>query len=74
MLADLVRVGYLPRVWLAPEDVRQLRTLVRYRQQLVDQRRAVKLRVTALLREARIDGPGLRRWVPLPRWLGFYVN
>src|SRR5438045_3574656 len=32
MLAALVRVGYLPRVWLAPQDVRQLRTLVRYRQ------------------------------------------
>ena len=63
MLADLVRVGYLPRVWLAPEDVRQLRTTVRYRQQLVNQRRSTKLRVTALLREARIFEPkGLRRW------------
>ena len=57
MLADLVRVGYLPRVWLAPQDVRQLRTTVRYRQQLVDQRRATKLRVTALLREARLVEP-----------------
>ena len=55
MLADLVRVGYLPRVWLAPHDVRQLRTLVRYRQQLVNQRRATKLRVTALLREASAE-------------------
>src|SRR5205823_7653177 len=62
MLADLVRVGYLPRVWLAPQDVRQLRTLVRYRQQLVNERRAVKLRVTALLREARLNEPELRRW------------
>jgi len=63
MLADLVRVGYLPRVWLAPQDVRQLRTTVRYRQQLVHQRRATKLRVTALLREARLVQPqGLRRW------------
>jgi transposase len=62
MLADLVRVGYLPKVWLAPEDTRQLRTLVRYRQQLVNQRRAVKLRVTALLREARLEGPATRRW------------
>jgi transposase len=65
MLADLVRVGYLPRVWLAPEDVRQLRTTVRYRQQLVNQRRAIKLRVAALLREARIVEPkGVRRWGP----------
>jgi len=70
MLADLVRVGYLPRVWLAPQDVRQLRTLVRYRQQLVNERRTVKLRVTALLRDARITGPEFRRWGrPWLRWL-----
>jgi transposase len=62
MLADLVRVGYLPKVWLAPEDVRQLRALVRYRQQLVNERRAAKLRVTALLRDARLAEPGPRRW------------
>jgi transposase len=62
MLADLVRVGYLPKVWLAPADTRQLRTLVRYRQQLVNQRRAVKLRATALLREARLESAGARRW------------
>ena len=60
VIADLVRVGYLPKVWLAPEDVRQLRALVRYRQQLVDQRRTVKLRIAALLREARIVEPGSR--------------
>jgi transposase len=62
VIADLVRVGYLPKVWLAPEDVRQLRTLTRYRQQLVDQRRDAKLRITALLREARVAEPGSRRW------------
>ena len=28
VLADLVRVGYLPAVWLAPEDVRQLRAAI----------------------------------------------
>jgi transposase len=60
VIADLVRVGYLPKVWLAPEDVRQLRALVRYRQQLVDQRRTIKLRVTALLREARVAEPKSR--------------
>jgi len=62
MLADLVRVGYLPKVWLAPEAIRQLRTLVRYRQQLVHERRAVKLRITALLRDARVEEPPGRRW------------
>ena len=38
MLADLERVGYLPRVWLAPEEVRELRRLVRYRQSLTRER------------------------------------
>ena len=62
VIADLVRVGYLPKVWLAPHDVRQLRTLIRYRQQLVDRRRSTKLRITAMLREARIVEPGAKRW------------
>ena len=68
VLADLVRVGYLPKVWLAPEDVRQLRTLTRYRQQLVNQRRDVKLRVTALLRDARVVEPAYRRWGKAWMW------
>jgi transposase len=62
VLADLVRVGYLPKVWLAPEDVRQLRTLTRYRQQLVERRRDAKLRITAMLRETRVVEPKARRW------------
>jgi transposase len=74
MLADLVRVGYLPKVWLAPEDTRQLRTLVRDRQQLVNQRRAVKLRITALLREARVKPPESRRWGPSWRIWGKSVQ
>jgi transposase len=53
VLADLERVGYLPRVWIAPKQLRELRTLVRDRQQLVAQRRNVKLAITALLREHR---------------------
>ena len=69
VIADLVRVGYLPKVWLAPEDVRQLRTLVRYRQQLVDQRRAIKLRITALLRDARVAEPRSRWSKAWVAWL-----
>ena len=45
LVADLERVGYLPRVWLAPHYIRELRHVVRYRLQLTDQRRATKLRV-----------------------------
>jgi transposase len=54
LLADLVRVGYLPKVWLAPQEVRELRRLVRYRQQLVDYRRATKLRIRGILRDNRV--------------------
>jgi transposase len=57
MLADLERVGYLPKVWLAPAEVRELRRLVRYRQQLVGVRRDVKLRIGALLRDDRVSAP-----------------
>ncbi|WP_013627555.1 IS110 family RNA-guided transposase [Rubinisphaera brasiliensis] len=63
ILADLMRLGYLPKVWLAPEEIRQLRSLVRYRAQLVKQRTRVKLRVRAMLRERRLKAPeGLRGW------------
>ncbi len=57
LLADLVRVGYLPRVWLPPEDIRDLRRLVRYRQQVVERRRDIKLRIRSMLREERIVAP-----------------
>jgi len=70
MLADLERVGYLPKVWLAPQDVRELRRLVRYRQGLVNDRRNTKLRVSALLRDQRIRhapaGPWTKPWL---HWL-----
>jgi len=58
LLADLLRVGYLPKVWLAPKELRQLRHLVRLRQDLVAQRRKLKLQIRALLRENRIVAPG----------------
>lgn len=67
MLADLERVGYLPKVWLAPKAVRELRLLVRYRQQQVAQRRNAKLRITAILREQRAKYTGGGRWSQ--RWL-----
>lgn len=69
LLADLERVGYLPRVWLAPQEVRELRVLVRFRQQWVDARRVAKQRIRALLREQRAKSPG-RPWsAPWIAWL-----
>jgi transposase len=69
MLADLERVGYLPRVWLAPEFIRELRKLVRYRQQLVDERKNLKMRIKAILREQRLVAPNQAggRWTK--RWM-----
>ena len=70
MLAELIRAGLLPRVWLAPEEVRELRVLVRHRQQLANERRATKLRVSALLREQRCLNAPARSWTrPWLDWL-----
>jgi len=57
MLADLERLGFLPRVWLAPEEVRELRRLVHYRQGLTKDRKNLKLQIGATLREARQKAP-----------------
>jgi transposase len=63
LLADLERVGYLPKVWQAPASIRDLRDLVRYRQTLADQRRSTKLRIRALLRQHRQKPPsGVNPW------------
>lgn len=69
MLADLERVGYVPRVWLAPDRIRQLRRVVRYRQQLANEHRQVKLRIRALLREERVSHCELRAWTKA--WLAW---
>ncbi len=70
LLADLLRVNYLPEVWLADEATRQLRRLVRYREGLVEERKAVKLRLRALLREERVDCESAKAWTkPWFLWL-----
>jgi transposase len=63
LLADLERVGYLPKVWQAPAEIRQLRDVVRFRQTLANQRKAGKLRIRALLRQYRQKPPAhLNAW------------
>jgi transposase len=70
LLADLARVDYVPKVWLAPQATRQLRRLVRHRQQLVQRRTNVKLRIRALLRENRVRPPeSCNAWTK--RWLAW---
>jgi len=62
LLTDLERVGYLPRVWHAPQRIRELRRLVRYRQQLAAARRSLKLRMRALLRDHRLSTSDASAW------------
>lgn len=69
MLADLCRAGMVPRVWLAPAYIRELRVLVRFRFDQVRRRTAVKMRVAAVLREQRIVEPCVGRWTK--RWLSW---
>lgn len=62
-LANLLRVGYLPEVWLADGVTRQLRRLVRFRAGVVAQKKDIKLRIQALLREERVSNPsGASSW------------
>jgi len=72
LLADLVRVNYLPRVWLAPQSIRALRRLVRHRAQLVRRRTDVKLRLRAVLRENRLRCEDMRAWSKA--WLAWLTN
>jgi transposase len=74
LLADLVRVGYLPRVWLPPAAIRDLRRLVRFRTQLVEQRRNVKLRMGALLREERLVAPSEAGNSWTKKWLAWLAK
>lgn len=64
VLADLCRTGYLPEVWLPPEPIRELRTMVRRRHQITDSMRCAKVRIAALLRNNRVPTPDeiVTRW------------
>jgi transposase len=75
MLADLTRVGYLPTVWLPSAGERDLRQLVNHRQNLVDQRRATKLRIGAVLREHRAKPPAVKGSpIKYSRWSRAWIN
>ena len=70
-LANLIRVKYLPEVWLADEKTRQLRHLARYRQSLVATAKDTKLRIRSLLKEDGVaescsQRPWTKRWI---EWL-----
>jgi transposase len=69
-LADLLRLGRLPEAWIAPEPVRALREVTRFRHKLVGQRTSCKDQVHAVLAKAGIPvrrsdifGPGGGVWL-----------
>ena len=62
LVADLARVNYVPKVWLAPRETRELRRLVRHRGQLVARRKDTKLRIRGMLRENRLKCHGVNAW------------
>ena len=78
-LAHLLRADLLPEAWIAPQQVRDLRTLLRHRARLVRLSTSLKNRVHAVLADRGISedrilwtGPG-RAWLadlalpPIPR-------
>jgi hypothetical protein len=56
-LADLLRMGRLPEAWIAPQPVRELRELTRYRVKLVRARSSAKDQVHAVLAKPGIPVP-----------------
>lgn len=70
MQAELGRTGLVPKVWLAPREVRDLRLVVRFRQQLANHQRAIKLRIGAILRDQRCLNAPAKKWTkPWLAWL-----
>lgn len=48
-LADLLRLGRLAEAWIAPQETRELRELVRYRVKLVHMRTSLKAQIHAVM-------------------------
>lgn len=71
ILAHLLRSDLLAEAWIAPTQVRDLRTLLRHRVSLVRKATSCKLRIHALLADRGIQVPeGLDLWTKKGRaWL-----
>jgi transposase len=54
-LADLLRMGRLPEAWIAPQQVRELRELTRYRHKLVHLRTSCKDQVHGVLAKLGVE-------------------
>jgi transposase len=65
LLADLLRMNRLPEGWIAPKDVRELRELVRYRHNLVDERSNLKSQIHGVLAKEGVRLPIAHLWGPV---------
>jgi len=70
MLAHLLRTDLLPEAWLAPKEVRDLRSLLRHRAALVRMRTALKNRIHAVLADEGLKAEGEALWSDIGhQWL-----
>jgi transposase len=54
-IADLVRMDWIPKVWIAPPEIRSLRLLLRYRNLVVRQSTQTKNRIASTLMEHGVE-------------------
>jgi len=54
-IADLVRMDWIPKVWMAPPEIRSLRLLLRYRNLVVRQATQTKNRIASTLMEHGVE-------------------
>lgn len=67
VLARLLAANLIPPVWVPPPHVRELRALIHHRGELVEQRRALRSRLRALLYRHNIDPPPGKMGTPQHR-------
>jgi len=56
-LAHLARMNYIPKVYAAPQDIRDLRQILRHREWMVNQRSKAKNRIHAVLAAYNLISP-----------------
>jgi transposase len=61
-LLHLLRLGYLPRVWIPPAPLRYGKEVLRYRALLVGLRTGLKNHLGAMLTKRKFKGPGKSLW------------
>jgi transposase len=62
ILAQLLRTDFLPEAWIAPKEIRDLRSLLRHRASLVRVRTSLKNRIHAVLADEGLKADGETLW------------